>query len=53
MSGLNVDGAPYPNEYLNLQELEGIQLDFRIEITGNLDETEDEAEVSAFNISIP
>jgi hypothetical protein len=30
-----------------------IQLNFWIEITGNFDETGDEAEVSVFNSSIP
>jgi hypothetical protein len=31
----------------------GIWLNFRIKITGNFEETEDEAEVSAFNSSLP
>jgi len=31
----------------------GIRLNFQIKITGNFEETGDEAEVSAFNSSLP
>jgi len=41
-----------PGEILQAAGTGGIQLNFRIEITGNLDETGDEAEVSTLSMFI-